>query len=182
MDALDQNPRHERYCTCQAGRRYCDPVEPYCNGGQPKHLDERPDATTSPFLTQACDAVSAEAEQEYRRAVEARLEAGEREYGRFQYLKADCDEMAVEESYDIGGWLLLSDHQLELDLEHGRVTPGIGKMIRELRLDATRHALGAYEAAREAGKLYASTLELYGDDAHPTPQAEAQAGRALAGV
>ena len=112
----------------------------------------RPNGEDSLFLQQAIIAAQADANG-YRKAIEARLVTGRSEYGEFQYLNADCEQEAIEESLDIGAWLALSDHKLEIDVEAGRISPVDAARVRHLRLTATAHAIRAYAALNRAREI-----------------------------
>ena len=113
---------------------------------------ERPTGQNSPFLEGAIRASRANANG-YRDEIEKRLQAGEAEYGVMQFLHADCDREALEETLDVGGWLLLADVQLEAQLEAGRISPIDAARVRHLRLTATAHAVRAYAALNRAREI-----------------------------
>ena len=112
----------------------------------------RPTGQDSSFLSDAIERAQADAGG-YREKIESRLVAGELEYGTLQYLKADCDHEAEEEALDIGGWLLLSDHQLELAEKNGDVDPLVAARARHLRVTAAAHAIRAFAAIRTARQV-----------------------------
>lgn len=122
---------------------YVPPLEP---------PDERPTGQNSPFLGEAIHASQANADG-YQDQIELRLQAGEAEYGRMQFLVADCDREALEESMDIGGWLLLADCKLEREIDAGRISPVDAARVRHLRLTATAHAVRAYAAITLAREI-----------------------------